>query len=218
MLRNTVVVVCVLSLAAVATAAGPNVKMVYKGSPAAGLHRFTLHAWSDPADGAINAWSVFVDDNAHQVWPQVGPNPTDLDETLLASDMGSLFDPAWKDLDTHCLYGIDQLITGGIDGLTETNDGTNPAGLSLTPIVAGWDPKVGVGNFVQDGAALKPDYQTYSSSLVQLVVPEDEFAVISGGVAGPDLGTTEFNFRVPEPATLSVLALGGLALIRRRRR
>ena len=69
-----------------------------------------------------------------------------------------------------------------------------------------------------DGAfAIAPAYQLMNRPLAQIVLAPGEEVVMSGMAA--DITGAEFDTSVtiPEPMTMTLLAIGGLALIRRRR-
>jgi len=71
-------------------------------------------------------------------------------------------------------------------------------------------------------AAAWPNIQTDHLLVAQIVVPDGEQVVYTGQVAYAVAGTEDrvqvpMTANIPEPATLALMAIGGLALIRKRR-
>ena len=219
-MKKLTTLVCVLAMAGLASAA-PTIELIPQASPGAGADAYILRASSSAGDAPVNAFTAEIAEGyAHQVWSFNGQS-RDLDE----SEGDSLFDNSWLPFDTHCLFTGDEFITTGVDAYAETNDGTDPLALGLTsPLGETFDPTVGLGGYTQIGAALNASGDEEVLDILYLVVPAGTVLapdapqpILSGEAATPGTGATQFSYGVPEPATLSVLALGGLALIRRRR-
>ena len=223
-MNKLVGMLCVALVAGVAAAA-PIPTLVYQDTNS-GLDRYYLHVEAGDGEANCNAWTF---DSASEVWHQVwsfNGQSRDLDE----SENDALFDNSWLPFDTHCLFVDDDFVTKGVDGYVETNDGTDPAGLGLTsPLGETFNPTVGVGAYDQLGAALLTESTASSMDIIQLVVPAGTplqlgqvgtFAepYAAGSVAAPGHGDTQFEIGIPEPATFGVLAVGGVAMLIRRRR
>lgn len=205
----------VVAVFATAASAGPIVTLVSQSDPATGLSAYVLNAEAAGGEDNVNAWSLAAT-VAHQVAPLSYGTPADV--MLLDAPMADLpaagWD-AWKGYDSHTLFLATQFVTSGAT-LTEGNDGTDPASLGLVGQY-GSAAKIGVGAAVQEGAALKPEAAGQSLDIYLWVVPSGVEATLSGEIASPGVAPTAFEFTVPEPATMSLLALGGVALLRRRR-
>ena len=127
-------------------------------------------------------------------------------------------DTAWAAYDTHLLLsGITQVPDAS---LTESNDGTNPAGLSLEKF-AGFPATVGLGSFGHgdptDAFTVLGQFAT-PKDFLQIVIPEGDSVWLSVNILDAGQKTQFAGTQVPEPATMTALALGGLALLRRRRK
>ncbi len=65
--------------------------------------------------------------------------------------------------------------------------------------------------------ALLPAAAATSVDLLQVVLEEGAKALLTVSVVNEQLERSQLRMEIPEPATLSLLALGGLALLRRKR-
>lgn len=77
----------------------------------------------------------------------------------------------------------------------------------------------GWGTYMVQDAKIMPGYHQQDLSLAVVVVPAGETATLNGvfyDSALNSMGVTDYT--IPEPATLSLLAAGALAMLRRRRR
>lgn len=134
--------------------------------------------------------------------------------TLIAS-------PAAEKLDTHMLVDL-----AGADVLLAkkpTEDSDLPGGVIET--IDGYQRGMGTKMTGPDGTenfsyAIQASAQALSTDVLQVVVPATGNAHLSATVVAQDSTPVlvEYDF-IPEPATLGLLAVGGIgALIRRRRR
>ena len=211
--------VVVFAFAAVVHA-GVTLQITPNAAPAPGLESYTVTAVSTDATNLVTFSDIHVTGSTHNVWgfggdpktPKTDPFPS----TFLKAE--------WAAYDTHLIVPGGDILTELGSALDEGNDGSNPAGLSLEldPPFAGFTPVIGVGEYGHGASAssfaLVPAAQATSVDLLQVVIPEGDKAWLSMGVVNAQLAKTAFeNVEIPEPATLSLLAFGGLALLRRRK-
>jgi hypothetical protein len=150
--------------------------------------------------------------SVHQVQsfndPGTAPSPF-LDSSALNSD-------ARRNADTHLLFNDAALLAAGTDA-SEPGDATAAAGNDGTRI----HRFVGANALTSGNQGIVAASQADPLPLLYCVLRPNETAILSGQVAlsgetsprqiGP------FTVGVPEPTCLGFLALGGLALARRRR-
>ena len=157
---------------------------------------------------ATNLHNVWAEDVSHNLEPSIN-----VDYWV----DGFTKDAAWKVYDTHILLsGITEVPTGS---LTETNDGTNPAGLTLEKF-SGYPALSGLGSFghgATDAFTVLGQFAT-PKDFLQIVIPEGDSVWLSVNILDAGQKTQFAGTQVPEPATMTALALGGLALLRRRRK
>ena len=215
---NKILALLVVAGFATAAAASPIVTLVPQADPATGLNAYMLHAEADSGDADVNAFTI-VATLAHQVWPLAYGSPVKtlhLDAPMADFPAGGWGD--WSPYDSYSKFIFNDYVSPGVDGCDEANDNSDPASLPDMVGQYGGAAEVGVGAALMDGAALKQEFTAQVLDIYYWVVPALTEATISGGIASPGEEATPFSFTVPEPATLSVLALGGLALLRRRGR
>lgn len=132
------------------------------------------------------------------------------------------------DTDTN-LYDLDLFVEGiALANLQNVGPNATPIHIHQAPAGANGGIIVDVGwagSFVQDGAGIRLtiDDQLFGGVQGALTtsVDNNEAALLAGNtylnVHTQAFGGGEIRAQIPEPASLSVLALGGLALLRRRR-
>ena len=213
------VAMAVLMFAFVATVyGGATLQFTANPAPAPGLESYTITVVSTDGSNLVTFSDIHIDDPVHNVWG-FGNDPV----TTMAADFPSTFLKAeWAAYDTHLLVPESDMLTQLGSPLDEGNDGSNPAGLSLEldPPFAGFLPVVGVG---ASSFALVPAAQATSVDLFQMVATEGS---VRWGWGSPSPICYVVNERLerfplyapPEPATVSLLALGSLVLLRRRKR
>ena len=199
---------------------GATLQLTVNAAPAPGLESYTVTAVSTDSSNLVTFSDIHIDDPVHNVWG-FGNDPV----TTMAADFPSTFLAAeWVVYDTHLLVPAEDILTQLGSPLDEGNDGSNPAGLALEldPPFAAFVPVVGVGTFGHgEGAssfALLPAAAATSVDLLQVVLVEGTKARLDVAIVNEQLERSSLGMEIPEPATLSLLALGGLALIRRKRR
>ncbi len=131
-----------------------------------------------------------------------------------------------KNADTHFLFSDTQLTT--VVAPEETNDlskgttssATRAWGLGTNTLVDPNNPSGPYSNVsYRSVAALKTEVQATSVTWFQFDIIAGTFANSNWAVyGGATNGVVETDFYIPEPATLSLIGLGGLAMLRRRRR
>ncbi|MFP4052277.1 MAG: PEP-CTERM sorting domain-containing protein [Phycisphaerae bacterium] len=147
-----------------------------------------------------------------QVWEDLGRGP--VPDTVFPDAFRTYSDPE-ETIDTHFLMLADEVLW--VEGLPK--DESTPTFYDNTQFYA-----MGCNDLLELSAALAPSKQANVVPLAQIVFcPEATSSdyinyAISIGSGGEESELMSGQLLVPEPATMSLLALGGLAgLIRRRR-
>ena len=184
-------VVSVIAVLAIATAAQAAVVGSYTSSPTTDLPGYTTYAISLTSDyDDLSGFEVSLTaDAANQVYSGL----------TIFEDNNAFFESfgALEEQDTQFNFLSTEV------SLSYASEGTGP-GVVLA------------GTFTLGGPIWPP--APYGFNLITLCMPTGNTAVLSGMVA---LGLTEEAFAdlvIPEPATLALLAAGGLAMLRRRSR
>ena len=157
-----------------------------------GLMSYTVHLVGNTDAGKATAWDGQFDGVMNQVWAYGGMLQT---PTLTGANApGGGVDVA---ADTHFMFYDTELL------------------VAITPQE---QPGPGLVNGTLSGAfAFDPSVQSQDLVFAQIILPVGGEAVMSG-LAADALGAKyDTDVVIPEPMTMSLLVLGGLALIRRRR-
>lgn len=201
-------VVAVLAMASFASGAVV-VNVTNLGSPLPGYTAYQVDFEADAQAERVTAFQGRFDGVMHQVWPWVGfplnmhfETVTDgvaagTDSTLLlkAADLVAVAAP----------HEEPPPLPAGVLGEGDTtwiaNDAVTPMGFSVQLTA------------YTDAADLVLEF-------AYLVVPDGDAVVLTGEISKEGQGTQVFDLpqtNIPEPLTLSLIGLGGLALLRRRR-
>ena len=127
---------------------------------------------------------------------------------------GVFWDPAWTALDSHAVFGSEDLILSLGDSLAETNDGSDPAGLALAGPAAfpTFVPTVGMGTLGQAWDSTIAFEGTTSFDLAQIVLPVGSSVYFNAELIGGG-GAIQCSelIGVPEPSTIIMLVLARCA-------
>ncbi len=184
--------------------------------PVAGMSRYVVTVSSGTTEPVYGVFNLAITGEVHQVWDFDGRASPQIDSLSPSR-------PAdWFDADT-CLLIVDDSM-GDQGWWVETNDGAmGGSGLSL--FMDALSPVTGMGDGF-DGVnspheSLDPAQRSPTVDFMQVVIPTD--AVVYMDVMFDDgswigMPPAFYDYPIPEPATLSLLALGGAMLVRRRPR
>ncbi len=185
--------------------------------PVAGMTRYIVTAATGTSEVVATVSDLTINGAVHQVWDNIalGGAPSPQIDSLLAR-------PAdWYDGDT-CLLILDDTL-GDNGAWTETNDLTM-GGSGLTLFAGSFPPQTGMGTYGHTGATsegLDPAQQASTVPIMQVVAPTGVTMDVTIGYGLPGgIGVEDVfvDFPIPEPATMSLLVLGGVAMIARKRR
>lgn len=220
--RTGLVASAVLATASLASA-GVVIEVTQLPDPAPGLNAFTVTAVGTEGRTVASIASLSLT-GGHQVWEnaiagasQSTPKAVDLE--------GTFWNAAWNALDTHFLIDPAVNITSPGFGVTEANDASNPASLSLpgpTPFEA-FPGVAGIGTLNFTGVAPQVTLTPAQPSIdfLHVVVPANQSAVLNvrfvDSSASAFIDFNDFVIAVPEPSAMALLAVGGLGMFRRRR-
>ena len=219
---KTQVAAAALAFAFAATVCGgARLQLTANPAPAPGLESYTVTAVSTDSSNLVTFSDIHIDDPVHHVWGY-GDDPITTREHHFPS---TFLKAEWSAYDTHLLVAEEDILTHLHPHLDEGNDGSNPAGLvlELDPPLTTSVPVIGLGRNGHGqqhqhygSFALLPHAEARTVDLLQVVLLEGTEALLTlAVVAGMD--RSQLSLVIPEPATLSLLALGGLAAFRRRR-
>ncbi len=217
-MRNVLVVAVTLLVCVGAAQGAITLSVRTEPCPLAGMSRYVLSASTGTAEVIATISDVALNGPVHQVWdpPALGGSPTPQIDDFVSRPV------EWFQSDTCLLVADDTLGDNG--AWVETNDGTAP--IIGLPQFVGMYPIAGMGTFGHAGATsegLDPAHQASTVDILQVVIPTGTIVYpdlrIGYGMPGGQGIEDEFCTwpPIPEPATLSLLAVGGLAVFRRRR-
>lgn len=208
-----------------------SVAMTRNANPAPGLESWTLRAIGTEEEVIVGIGGLTLT-NLHQVRPAFGQPSTNKSHWTTTNGAS---DNAWALYDSYLLFDpasaaeVVALIHGG---MTEANDGSNPAGLSLS--VSGQTATIGLGTFSFDSplTQLGVSSTVASSNLpfMQVVLPAGGSKNVTGSVTLFSAGGDQYQIDfiqpltppdVPEPAAIVLAGLAALGLVgvaRRRRK
>ena len=189
--------------------------------PAAGLNSYRVTAVSDGPKVFTFSDLTITGVEVHNVADFTTTESLTID---FWTSPGTFTEAAWSIYDTHVLIPDGDLLTSVGPALAEGNDQADPVGLALAPAAFPTFPaKVGMGTFGHSGPGasfvLLPENAATSVDFLQVVVLDGDVALLTVGIVDENQRKDEFVDVpiVPEPATMTLLALGGAALLRRRR-
>jgi len=205
-MRNVLTALLVCSIGSVATAA-MTVDVVENASPGAGLESYTIWFNGDVASDALAGFSGRIAGSLHQVWgfsfgswfstPYGDSSPPDAKDTRLLLNQGSLTSVAGYFPSEDATNMADQ--GGGIF----YGDGSYLAATATTDMLF----------------AITAAYQQTNTEFARVVIPVGQQAMLTGQAAAADeIQMLLLDVTIPEPATLALLGIGGLAFLRRKRR
>lgn len=149
-----------------------------------------------------------------------------------SANLGDVNPTLQAQLDTHLSTADFELSSvpadEDIEGVTEGVAGPDFAGPygPAEALANSINATTGYGTFFEFAGAVPPAAVADSYDVFHMVLPSDLIQVseaqaqvtVAIKVAGPGIEQTEtFYYGIPEPATMSLLVVGGLALLRRRR-
>ncbi len=241
-MRTTLALICILAVAAVSSAVPiivgvalnvvDNGVPVHDGTPVPGYTQYLIYLVGDPGVGDDGALAAALNGGftgpMSQVWipGQYGPPPT---KTPTLNTMGNLAQAA--QYDPRVPYGA--AMDSHINVFVETDPDaakTNETGLAVPPPaedkVPGGTGGHGIGTSL---AGFEIAWLIPQANLLvaQIVVPDGGQVVFAGDggfkyMAGSNAVYTQNPVSavigIPEPATLGLLAIGGIAALIRRRR
>lgn len=148
-----------------------------------------------PSAGSLDAYLTKFDTSGNQLWSrQIGTTADDQSQSVAVDGAGNAY----------------------ISGLTSGDLGGANAG-SFDAYLAKFDPN---GNLLWTQQFGTADTDMSAALAVDSAGNVYSSGLTSGDLGGPNAGDFDaflVKFAVPEPASISLLALGGLALLRRRR-
>jgi hypothetical protein len=223
-MRTIVTVLALLAMVTVSQAA-VTLDIQNMGAPtssfAAGLEDYSCWLLTLNADDASEISSLDFDKNIgkgfsgplHQVWQVTDdgfgtitktptPNRTDADVSVPYG------------MDSHMLIALTTLDPIVVNPITEDSSGTG------SPVTLPSTLEAGMGTFLSGTVAL-PSNTATSVPLAWLVIPNGQSVDYSFSVGGAQAGQSQQfagSIVVPEPATMGLLAIGGIAALIRRRR
>jgi len=205
--------------------AGVILNVTSMGSPAVGLEAFKVTAVGTEGEDVASIASLSLT-GAHQVWE----NAIASTKSTLAGDLsaGTFGNAAWEAFDSHLLLDSSLHINSPGFGVDETNDGSDPTGLSpltpANPAFAAFTGVAGLGDLFFTGVAAQVTLTPFEASvdLLYVVVEAGQAALldvtfVDGSASGfIDFTGVEVGV-VPEPASIVLIGLGGLLACTRRR-
>jgi len=199
-------------------------QQVENAAPNANLQSFTVHAVAGAGELVNSIAGVSISGGIHNVTPAFGQPSVTRAQWDAPNGAG---DQAWKVYDTYLLFSPSNAseVVGFIGSATETNDNSNPAGLSLS--ASGQSATIGLGSYkfssATDQITLTPAAAAQDLAFLQVVLPKGTSQVLTAtffNTQGQSSGALQFTVgaTIPEPASLALGSFGllGLAAIRRR--
>lgn len=222
---------CAAAVVAFSTNANAAIQLIQtqQADPASGLNSWLIQAQATAGEN-LNTIAGFRLTGGHNVTPAFGQPTTDKGKWDAANGAGDL---AWKVYDTYVLHPLvtGPTVVGFIGTMTETNDGSDPAGLALNQF--GQQATEGIGNtqmtLQTDQLVLAGSATGALINVAQVVLPAGGTAPLEVRIAGllngnvvsqSYFGENAFIVGIPEPSTVVLGAMGlvGMIAVARRRR
>ena len=214
-MKKALLAVAVMSLASAASA-DLEIQILNNPDPAAGLKSFTVYFLGVTSGDYLAAVDLRFDGTMHQVWSSTYVH-TPFGEDLSVGDPD---DPRVA-LDTHLVFPSAQ---GVVPGSTEPDeDGTVGENKTFDGMWM-YNGREGFGSWFANTAdtnmalGIDINFQVSNFAFAQIVYAVGSEIALTGKAVGNNMQELELDMVIPEPATLGLVLLGGVAALARRRR